>query len=323
MRKWLYGLLILLAVAGAAFWWLMLDARAPASAEYEFDLQTYRTLTASDPGARPVAVHMLTVGSDMAPSFATEAGKFDDETKMVYTAFQIVYPEKTIIIGGAVDAMTSKDMAQGDAATFDAAAYETLTGSMLEADQVWLTHEHIDHVMAIARHPRPAQLAPRLKLNADQLAAMPQFAVAGDLAPELAGIEPAEVRAPYLIAPGLVVDRTPGHTKGSQTFLITTQAGEEYLLIGDIVWVMSNLDTLKTRPRLLQYIVFEPNEDRRAVLRQVRALHDLREAHPDVIILPSHDGVYLDGLVSAGKLIEGFVRVQPEPSVPAIEQDPS
>ena len=30
---------------------------------------------------------------------------------------------------------------------------------MLAADQVLITHEHLDHVMAVARHPDPAALA--------------------------------------------------------------------------------------------------------------------------------------------------------------------
>ena len=57
------------------------------------------------------------------------------------------------------------------------------------------------------------------------------------------------------------------------TFYLRTQDGSEYFLIGDIVWMMSNIEALRSRPRLLE-IVFHLGEDRKAVQRQVRALHD-------------------------------------------------
>jgi len=82
--------------------------------------------------------------------------------------------------------------------------------------------------------------------------------------------------------------------------------GREYLLIGDIVWAVSNIENLKTRPRLLQYLFFEPNENRKAILRQVRALHDLAQAEPNLIIVPEHDGAYLDRLIEKGDFELGF-----------------
>jgi len=70
--------------------------------------------------------------------------------------------------------------------------------------------------------------------------------------------------------------------------------------------MMHNIEALKSRPRLLN-VAFGLGEDRKAVQRQVRGLHDLRLAEPDLIIVPSHDGDYLDGLVADGKLTERFV----------------
>ena len=50
----------------------------------------------------------------------------------------------------------------------------------------------------------------------------------------------------------------------------------------------------------------EIDPDRPAVLRQIRALHDLAEAEPDLIILPAHDDAYLRQRVAEGVLAEGF-----------------
>jgi glyoxylase-like metal-dependent hydrolase (beta-lactamase superfamily II) len=149
-------------------------------------------------------------------------------------------------------------------------------------------------------------LAPRLRINRAQAAALPAFAPEGGLDPAIADLIPVRTDAPRLIAPGLVALPTPGHTAGSLSFFLKLADGREILLVGDIVWAMSNLDTLKTRPRLLQYMMFDPQEDRPKVLAQVRALHDLRNAEPDIAIVPSHDLENLKGLMDGGWIEEGF-----------------
>ncbi len=310
-RIWLWAIGVL-TVFVAAFWWLMLDARAPDAAPGEFPIDTWRRLVDQDESFRPVEVRMEVIGVDLAPRWATEAGNFGAPARMAYTAFQIVYPDKTLVVGGAVDEATLTQMAQTDEATFDHDAYDRLTAAMLEADQVWITHEHLDHVMAVARHPDPEALAPKLMVNVAQLDALPQFALGGRLPPPLAGVTPVEATEPFLVAPGVVVDPTPGHTAGSQVVFVTLESGRELLLIGDIVWTLSNLDTLKTRPRLLQFVVFDPSEQRARVLAQVRALHDLRQAEPDLAIVPSHDRDHLERLIAERRLGDGFLVQAPD-----------
>ena len=308
MLRWILRIaLVLVVVLGVAFWWLLLGSKAPKSADGEFDIAAYRALTANDAGVRPTSVNIEVVSTDLAPSFATEAGNFSGNKKMASTAFQIVYADRTIVIGGALDEQMAAEMSQSKTeSTFDQDAYSRLTAAMVAAEQVWITHEHPDHVIAISRHPDPAALAPLLRLSADQISVLATYAVNGDLAPEIASIDPVTLTSPTLVAPGVVIDHTPGHSPGSMTMFVTLADGSEYLLIGDIVWMMSNIEALRSRPRLLE-IVFHLGEDRKAVQRQVRALHDMRIAEPNIIIVPSHDGVYLDGLVAQGQLVDGFV----------------
>ena len=203
--------------------------------------------------------------------------------------------------------MTASEIAVKGDRNFDAPAYHRLLAGLVDADQIWLTHEHIDHVMAIARHPEPDKTAPQLKLNADQLAALPQFAIEGKLTREITDVTPVELTTPTRIAPGVVIVRTSGHTLGSLTVIATLNTGAAYLFVGDIVWNMINLDSLKTRPRIMQYLFFEPNEDRKAILRRVRELHDIRAANPDLNIVPAHDCEHLEGLISSGKINREFL----------------
>lgn len=303
-RLWVWAL-GMVAVLVLSAWWLLLDGDAPDRAPGEFDITEWRALIEASEGARPTSVRMEVVGTDIAPRWATEAGNFGNPAHMAYTAFQIAWPDRSVVIGGAADEATLREMAQSDAAQFNHGAYKRLEEAMLAADEVWITHEHLDHVMAIARHPDPEALAPKLRLNEHQIAMMPRFAI-GALDPAIAGVRPETFAAPRLIAPGVVMAPAPGHTRGSQVFYVVTADANELLLIGDIVWTMTNIENLKTRPRLLQFVVFDPNEARAAVLRQVRALHDLVAAEPDLIIVPSHDRSYLERLVDGGLLELGF-----------------
>jgi glyoxylase-like metal-dependent hydrolase (beta-lactamase superfamily II) len=304
--KWLIGILVVLAALAGLAWYGLLDADGPARAEGEFDLAAYRALVASDaPETLPREVRVEFVGSSDAPGFAAEAGAFGGARTFSYTAFEIVSPSGAIIIDGAVDQDTVNRMSDGKG-SFDDASYARVLDAMTRASQVMITHEHLDHVMAIARHPAPAAIAPHLALTRAQLDGLPQHAPNGQLAPEIAAVQPADFTAPTRIAPGVVAHAAPGHSPG--TIVIYVRGSQrEYLLIGDIAWVMDSVRDVRGRPRLVHWVISGVDPDRPAVLRQLRALHDMAEAEPDLVLLPAHDDTYLRGLVSEGVLGEGFL----------------
>ncbi len=296
MVKWLVrigGGLIL--VLGLLFWWLMLSSsNAAKTAPGVFDLADWRSKASAPPDMLPTSIRILEVGRDTAPPFAAQAGRFGAPVAMSYNAVEITYPNRTIVIGGAVDRTTAEGMALSKSEwRFSDPAYDALTTAMLSAEQVLMTHEHLDHVMAIARHPDPAALAQNLVLNAPQIDALPLFAN-GALDPALTTLQPGLTGAVDSIAPGVVIVPAAGHTAGSQMVFITLQNGEEILLIGDIVWNMGAIESLKTRPVLTQYMVFRPNyEDRDAIKQQVRALYDLIQDNSEMHVLPAHDRDWL------------------------------
>ena len=302
MLKWLLrigGALVL--ILGILFWWLMLSGSdAPREAPGLFDLDDWRSKAAAPTDLLPTEIRVIEVGHDRAPAFAAQAGRFGAPLAMSYNAVEIIYPDQTIIVGGAVDRATAEGMTQSAADwRFSDEAYDALTSKMLNADQVVITHEHLDHIMAIARHPDPAGLATNLVMNAPQIQSLPMF-VTGALDPAFAALVPRLSGDVETIAPGVVIIPAAGHTPGAQNVFITLQNGEEILLIGDTVWNMGALEALKTRPVLTQYVVFRPNyEDRDAVKRQVRALYDMIELNPDLRVLPAHDR---DWLMEASKI---------------------
>ncbi len=309
--KWLIGIVIVLAVLAGACWYLVLDGAVPARAENEFDLAAYRALVADDaPETLPSEVRVEFVGASEAPSFAAEAGAFGGERTFAYTSFQLVAPGGDTVIDGAVDAQTVDQMTDGEG-RFDPQSYVRVLEATSNASHVLITHEHLDHVMAIARHPEPAEIAANLRLTRAQLDGLPQHAPAGQLAPPLAALDPVDLSEPTRIAPGVVAVAAPGHSAGTIVIYART-TDREYLFIGDIAWLMSSIENLRGRPRLIRFILPNVDPDRPAVLRQLRALHDLSAAEPDLIIVPAHDDAYLRGLTAAGVLTEGFAAPAPE-----------
>ncbi|MEL7540373.1 MAG: hypothetical protein AAGJ51_05675 [Pseudomonadota bacterium] len=302
-----------IVVMAATAWWLLLAGSSAKKAEpsAQIDIAAWRALVdETGPEDWPTSLNVLELGRDVAPAFLAQAGRFGDEYVISYTSFQIAWADKSIVVGGAVDAATATAMTQTpDVAEFYPANYNILTDAMLAADQVLMTHEHIDHVMAIARHPDAGALAPRLMLNQPQIDALPKFAD-GPLHPALVSLTPRLTESVQQIAPGVVVARTPGHTPGSLVVFVRLQDGEEYLLIGDITWKFTGIDQLRTRPMVTQVVLFDPNEDRVHIKAQLRALHDLSTTEPDLVILPSHDRTHVQALVDRGALTDGFVQVR-------------
>lgn len=296
MIKWLLRIGAGLGVAiGILFWWLLLSGSdAAKTAPGVFDINDWRERAAAPNSALPTEIKIIEIGRDMAPPFAVQAGRFGAPIAMTYNAVEITYPNSTIIVGGSIDRATAETMTQSVKDwVFDDAAYARLTDAMLSANQVLMTHEHLDHIIAIARHPSPDALARNLVLNAPQIKALPMFAV-GELAPALRDLEPRLDDAVRAIAPGVVAVPAAGHTPGSQNIFITLANGQEVLLIGDTVWNIDALKALKTRPILTQYVVFRPNyEDREAVKRQVRALYEMMKVNPQLIVLPAHDRAWV------------------------------
>lgn len=308
--KWLAGIAIVLAALAALFWYAVLDAAAPAEADGVIDLAAYRQLVANDaPETLPTAVNVEFVGESKAPSFATEAGAFNGERTMSYNSFQIAAPGGDTIIDGAVDRDTLEQMSQGKG-SFDEQAYDRVLTEMTRAPNVMITHEHLDHVMAIARHPHPADIARNLDLTAAQLAGLPEHAPNGQLAPEIAGIAQLDLSQPQRIAPGVVAVAMPGHSPGTILIYAKTST-REYLFIGDIAWVMGSVEHLRGRPRFITWMMPGVDPGRDNVLRQLRALHDVAAANPDLVLVPAHDDAYLRGLVAASVLGEGFNTPEP------------
>lgn len=286
-----------------AIWWYVFDSRAPRSADDAIPLAALRSTIAGDsPNSLPLAVELFRTGSGTAPMFAVETGGGFGKFVMAYTAFGIRYPAGRVIIDAAADRETAMSIGDRGSAKFDDAAYSLLLDWIANADQLILTHEHKDHVMAIVRHPQIANFADRLRLPEAQRYGLLRSARPEQARKLLASLPATVMTRATRIAPGMAAAPAPGHSPGSLVILVRLKNGREYLFIGDIAWSFNDIVTLKTRPRFLQWLMFDPNEQRSDVLRQLRALHDIHDRQSELIIVPSHDSIYLDQLLADGAI---------------------
>jgi hypothetical protein len=87
--------------------------------------------------------------------------------------------------------------------------------------------------------------------------------------------------------------------------------GREVLFVGDIVWTMSNIRDQTGRSRLVQSFLMQTPESRPKTYEVLRWLISFMDQNPDVLVVPSHDDVYLRELVASGRLVQGFGPLQP------------
>ncbi|NNU17664.1 MBL fold metallo-hydrolase [Parvularcula sp. ZS-1/3] len=300
MRRFLAFLILGLGVLGGLYWWAV-ENGTPAGTSYDFRLEELRAAASAPELDRPEAITAIDIGRANAPGFAVGKGLDFAPVEMAFTAYVIDFGGGTQIV---VDAPGDRQIVEEELkGTFFPELYQELVAEMDNADAILVTHEHLDHLSLVPRHPRPENLGPALRLTPPQIEELPAFSQDGELRPPLDRLISERFRDPRAIAPGVAVLETPGHTEGSLTIFVQLQNGREYLLIGDIAWVMDNIENAKTRPRIMQTFFFDPPEDRALVQAQVRALHELQKAEPELVILPSHDAAQQDGLVREGVLL--------------------
>lgn len=277
-----------LAMLGLGGCYYLDSEPVPETTSYDLDLEHLRRLAGSLPGARPTQVRRVLIAEAELPGALMMAGRSWEGVPMSHVAFQLLRPD------GSFDVIDSAQDEALHAATpgggpFYADAWADLVRALETADQIVITHEHGDHIGGVARHPRPAALVSRLRLNPAQLANEADLArvdFPSSLAEELRPLR-FDARGAVAVSPGVVVKQAAGHTPGNQIVFVQLASGEELLFVGDVVWNRDAITELAYRPRLITNWVID--EDRQAGLDQLRALRDLYDSDEPVHIVISHD----------------------------------
>lgn len=303
MRAKSIATLTVLAALAGLYWWLWLDHRMPADREFAIDVAELRRLAGEGGGAKPDAVRFEKSSAlAFTESMIVTGGRWAVVDMPVY-AFQLHYPDRTIVVDTAMDRSLAKPAFLLQ--SFDDDAYARVERALDTASLIVVTHEHFDHSGGLAQHPRLAQIWPAVRLTETQLAHVDRMAPATLPQALLDEADALRYERYHALAPGVVLIKSPGHTPGSQMVYVQLADGRELLLLGDVAWKQRNLDLVRERPRFVTALLIR--EDREAVHAQLRALHRLAREQPAIRQVPGHDAGVIDALAAEGLLQPGFV----------------
>jgi glyoxylase-like metal-dependent hydrolase (beta-lactamase superfamily II) len=273
----------------------MLDKPAPAAQVFDADLSAIRALAHVVPGALPVALNAVKFAASIRPrKFIIEGG---DETPvtMPRTAYQVVYPDGTVMIDAGMDRATHESFGEGE--PYDDDAFAQVMRALRAARMIVLTHFHADHVGGVVTAHDVDVLARKTVATAQTLSLMmnephrPHLRLAEHSAEQFICLSYGRY---YPVAPGMVLIKAPGHSPDMQMIYLRLQSGREYLHSIDAAWNLANIRHVKGKAA--PWV----KEDGTAVLAQLRWLNQLMIDEPDLHILVTHDGELLDLMIDRG-----------------------
>jgi glyoxylase-like metal-dependent hydrolase (beta-lactamase superfamily II) len=301
------GLIVVacLVVLGFVGKYLLLDrASIPKESSFTIDMDEVRKLATADGGALPVEVRSLIVAQGAFPAWMVVAGGGGGEIPISFVSYQIVYPDKTVVIDSAASREGFKASMPYPLKAFSDKNYTTLQEALKRASLILVTHEHFDHIGGIAASPYLSEIIPHLLLTKEQVESF-LMKEAGFPAGSLDSYAPLSYDRYYRAAPGIVLIKAPGHTPGQQIIYVVTDKGSQYLFVGDIVWNRENLVREVNRPLLVSLILREGLEPARGEIRwMIDNLY--RDPNNTMTYVISHDGRQLSEYIGTGVITEGF-----------------
>lgn len=306
LRRVLMVLGVLVAILAPAYWWFIVESGTPPTGRFSIDLNEVRRLADSIPGPLATEVRSERVAAFDFPATAIVAGDGWAKTEMSVYAYQLVFPDRRVIVDTGMDEKTANS---GGGVFFDTEAFARVGRALGDAETIVVTHEHFDHLAGLISQPNAKVLLAKAKLTKEQLDRPDRLEPLVFPAGLLEGYSPISYERYLAIAPGVVLIKSPGHTPGSQLVYARRADGTEYLFLGDVAWQLRNVELVRERARLVTQVFLQ--EDREGVLAQLAELHRLGTEQPALQLVPGHDGKVVDGLVASGALIKGFAAELP------------
>jgi len=271
------------------------------AADFRPDLAAIRAMSRVLPGELPLAVNGVKVAASIRPrKFVIEGGD-DTPVTMPRTAFQIVYPDCSVMIDSGLDKATHASFSPDKPEPYFAEQFAKLQRALAKARLIVLTHHHADHVAGVLCAPNFPELAGKTIITmgvADCMINTPHRPHL-KLAPQaLERFIVLDYPQYYPVAPGVVLIQSPGHSPDSQMVFIRLQSGREILHSVDSAWIMDNI--MEVKGKAAPWV----KEDVPAVMAQLRWLKAVAETEKNIAILVTHDDELFDRQTRNGTIGE-------------------
>jgi glyoxylase-like metal-dependent hydrolase (beta-lactamase superfamily II) len=268
---------------------LFLPLLTPALAQetaWTADIADVRHVAAMIPGAKPLRVNVLKFAESRRTKNFSVKGAPKEPSIQARTAFQVVYPDGTVMIDSGMDLQVHKFFGRGVEEPYFPDAAKEVERALRAAKVIVMTHEHGDHVAGVVHSPFFAELAPKTVLTRTQVQTlltqpqMPEIKLTPDQAKRFIVVDYDKY---YPFAPGMALIKAPGHTPGSQMIYVALQSGKEFIFAGDVAWNMDGVRTItgKDAPWV--------TEDEGAIKGELTWLNSLTRTEKNVTVVLSHD----------------------------------
>ena len=261
------------------------------------DINELRRLAGVVPGALPVALNGVRVAASIRPrKFVIEGGD-DTPVTMPRTAFQLVYPDASVMLDAGLDQATHDSFSPDKPEPYFPEEFAKLQRALAAARAIVLTHFHADHVAGVVTAANFSELAAKTIVTADTARLMretphrPHLKLSDAQAARFIVID---YRLCVPVAPGLVLIKAAGHSPDMQMVYVRLQSGREILHSIDAAWNMDNIRHVKGKAA--PWV----KEDVPAVLAQLRWLNGLLTSEPELTILVTHDDELFTTVTASG-----------------------
>ncbi len=272
------------------------------SAPYPEDLlKRVRLAATAIPGELATAINLAKVAESHRTYAAIIEDGSDDLFISARTAFQVLYPEGSVMLDSGMDREVHQYYGFGRDEPYWPDVNDEVQAALRRAQLVIITHEHGDHIAGVIRSDYRDELASKTLLTKNQVetlsfaAQIPQIRLTPEQARDYLVVD-YELILP--VAPGIVLIKSPGHTPGHQMVFVRLSSGEEFLFIGDIGWSLDNITELKTRPAATAARI---KEDPQALMHQMTWIKQVMN-EDGIIVVPSHDDRLLKKYIEDGLL---------------------